>query len=272
MRQSAAMLPTFETVTSDRLITLLERLCDEHARQDREGTPFLAFDADGTLWRGDIGCDVFEAQIKAGYFTESVRPLFEREMIALGLAPEADLTQMARVLLAEFYAGRYGDGPSSEMMAMAFAGRTPEEMAAFVRDAVGAVGIEGRVLPAVRAIIRWAQEIDLPVYVVSASLAVAVAAAVSVYEIAPERVIAMVPQRAHGRCVLELDGGSVYGTGKVDAIERTVQGGALIAAFGDSAGDVFMMRTASLGVGVGPSERLLNAATSVPAFVILDQG
>ena len=123
-----------------------------------------------------------------------------------------------------------------------------------------------------RAIIRWAQEIDLPVYVVSASLAVAVAAAVSVYEIAPERVIAMVPQRAHGRCVLELDGGSVYGTGKVDAIERTVQGGALIAAFGDSAGDVFMMRTASLGVGVGPSERLLNAATSVPAFVILDQG
>lgn len=264
------MLPTFETVSSDRLITLLERLCDEHARQGRGGDPFLAFDADGTLWHGDIGCDVFEAQIKAGYFTERVRPLFEREMIALGLAPEKDLTQMARVLLAEFYAGRYGDGPSSEMMAMAFAGRTPDEMGTFVDDAVSAVGIGARVVPAVHAIVRWAHATGVAVHVVSASLASAVAAAVSVHEIAPDKVIAMVPQKAHGRCVLELDGGSVYGAGKVDAIERTVKNGALIAAFGDSAGDVFMMRTASLGVGVGPSERLLNAATSVPAFVILD--
>ena len=85
MRQSPAMLPTYETVSSDRLVTLLERLCDEHARRGTGGKPFVAFDADGTLWSGDIGCDVFDAQIKQGYFTEAVRSLFEREMAALGL-------------------------------------------------------------------------------------------------------------------------------------------------------------------------------------------
>lgn len=266
------MLPTYETVSSDRLVTLLERLCDEHARRGGAGKPFLAFDADGTLWSGDVGCDVFEAQIKQGYFAEAVRSLFEREAVALGLRPEPDLTQMARVLLAEFYAGRYGDGPSSEMMAMAFAGRTPDEAVTFVRHAVIASGIAARTLPAVRAMVRWAQGAGVDVFVVSASLKIAVEAAVAPYEIPPERVIAMVPAVAHGRCALELDGGSVYGAGKVDAIERTVKNGALIAAFGDSAGDVFMMRTASLGVGVGPSQKLLDVATSVPAFVVLDRG
>lgn len=261
----------FETVSTEKLIIHIQRVLDEHRRQRHSSPPILAFDADQTLWSGDIGCDVFAAQIRQAKFHDEVRPLFEAELTSLGIshATELDTVPMARALLSEFEHGRYADAPSSVMMALAFAGYSYSELSAFAREVVESVLHERRLNAPIQQILRWASSAEVESYIVSASLKAAVEVGAERFGIPADRVIAMVPRVEDGRCVLELDGGSVYGPGKVDAIERTVQGRTLIAAFGDSAGDVYMMRRASVGVGVDPSDKLLAVASSVPSFVIL---
>src|SRR5262249_50078350 len=85
-------------------------------------TLVLATDADGTLWDGDIGIDVFETLLKSGAVRDAARE---------GLAAEArfagkDDSGSAPVLLERLYKAYLDDSYAHDrafaMMAWAFAG------------------------------------------------------------------------------------------------------------------------------------------------------
>lgn len=246
---------------------VIERL-DAASRDVRD--PVLAFDADGTLWSGDVGCDLFQRAIERRFFTDEVLDLFRAEARSIGLDDAGDATALAARLLEAFWAGQWEDGPAAVTMALSFVGTTPRALAELADETMTSVGLRERLHPGVAEIIAWANGRSIRVQVVSASPIAAVHAAVRPLGIADDRVLAMRPRvRADGTLDRALEGESVYGPGKVEALDRALPNATILGAFGDSAGDAFMLRKARVPVAVGPSPKLLEVAESVPGLVVL---
>ena len=81
---AANLLPR---VTTDDAVARLEGLLSEMACAPSE--TLLAFDADGTLWSGDVGIDNFEALLEAGAVLPAAASALREEATACGL-PLAD--------------------------------------------------------------------------------------------------------------------------------------------------------------------------------------
>src|SRR5262245_49380326 len=64
---------------------LVERLDEELGRLASGGRTLVAFDADGTLWSGDVGIDIFEALMRVDGVREAARAALEAEARAHGL-------------------------------------------------------------------------------------------------------------------------------------------------------------------------------------------
>ncbi len=248
-------------------VEIIELLVNARAHGER---PLLAFDADGTLWRGDVGCDVFAAAIERAGFREEARDPLVAHAALLGLDTTGSVAAIAERLFAAFHDGSWEDGPAAEGMALGFAGYTDEEALAFSSDVLASVALPKRLHAGIADIIAWARAHDLEVVVVSASPSAVVRAAVRALPIPPDRVIAMeLEARADDRFSARLRGPSVYGAGKVTALDAYRAGRSVLGAFGDSYGDRFMLRSALVPVGVGASAKLLAEASSIDRFVLL---
>src|SRR5690349_11483861 len=76
----------------------------------------LAFDADGTLWSGDIGVDGFEALLAARGVRPLAAPALRREAAACGLGEIEDPNDAARALYEAYQRERYPERSIFEMM------------------------------------------------------------------------------------------------------------------------------------------------------------
>ncbi|WP_437676293.1 HAD family hydrolase [Sorangium sp. So ce131] len=234
----------------------------------------LAFDADGTLWEGDVGFDLFDALLATRGARPEAEAALRREAEAFGVAPDVvdgggGAHELASALHAAFLAERYPEDRAFAMMAWAFAGWREDELAAFVDRVLEEKGHAGRIRPALLPILDWARARGAPVYVVSASPRAVIERGVARLGIAPERVAAMTPAVAGGRIAAELGAPATYGEGKIRALERIFPELAVLAAFGDSAYDAALLRTARVPVAVAPSPKLLALAGSIPGLVLL---
>ncbi len=257
-------MPYLERVTALSVIRRLEEAL--------EGAidPILAFDADGTLWRGDVGSDLFRGAIERRAFQPEAAELFDREARSIGLRTDGDLTDVATRLLEAFHSGLWEDGPAAVAMAICYVGVAPDTLTALADEVLAAAGIEARLHPGVVEILAWANHRNVRVHVVSASPIAAVVAGVRKMGITSEQVIAMrTALRSDGKLAMELEGESVYGEGKVRALETALPTSTILGAFGDSAGDAFMLRKARVPVAVGPTPRLLEVADTVDGLVVL---
>src|SRR6185437_6530546 len=92
----------------------------------------LATDADGTIWEGDVGVELFETLLAAGAVREAAREALEEEARLDGVAVPAggDATAVARALYEAHLAGAYPNDRAFAMMAWAFAGHTRGEVRA----------------------------------------------------------------------------------------------------------------------------------------------
>jgi phosphatidylglycerophosphatase C len=247
---------------------IIERLSSE--RPPKGQRALLAFDADGTLWRGDVGCDAFAGAIARAAFRDEARAPLTHHATALGLDATGPLEGIAQRLLDAFFAGTWDDGPAAECMALAFAGFTDDEALAFSEEVLETASLRQRTHPGVAEIITWARSNEVEVVVVSASPKPVVEAAVRALSAPPDRVIAMTLESdARGRLASELNGPSVYGEGKVTALDAQCGTTTVLGAFGDSFGDRFLLRTARLPVGVGASAKLLAEAHTIERLVLL---
>jgi phosphatidylglycerophosphatase C len=75
---------------------ILARLEAELARVP-EGA-LLASDADGTIWDGDVGIDLFEALLAARGVREAAREALAEEARDIGVAAEGDATAITAAL------------------------------------------------------------------------------------------------------------------------------------------------------------------------------
>jgi phosphatidylglycerophosphatase C len=241
---------------------------------ERRGIPgaLLATDADGTLWDGDVGVDVFESLIDAGAVREAAREALAAEARAYGLPCQGDAAAVARALYAAHLAGAYPNERAFAMMAWAGAGFRRDELRAFAAQVLDARGFAARVRPALREVLAWARAHWVPVIVVSASPREVVLAALERAELAVEGVAAMTPAVGPDGVILpRLAGPVVYGEGKLAALEETWPGArlALLGAFGDSAYDAHLLRAARVPVAVTPAPGLAALAPTIARMVTL---
>jgi HAD superfamily phosphoserine phosphatase-like hydrolase len=229
----------------------------------------IAFDADGTLWSGDIGVDTFEAMLERRAMRKEATLALLREARAHGIDAPEDPTEAARALYRAFAQGAYPESDAFQMMAWAFAGYREDEASSFAIDVIEQVGLRARLHPEVLPILRWAEARAVPVFVVSASAGLVVRAAIERLALPVTKVFAMTAAVEDGVVAPRIAGAVTYGPGKIEAL----RGGGharLLAAFGDSAYDLAMLAEAEIGVAVRPKPALRAGAQACPDLVELE--
>jgi phosphatidylglycerophosphatase C len=249
---------------------ILTRLDVEH---DRVGGGVLATDADGTIWDGDVGVDIFEALLAAEGVREAALPTLLAEAAAYGIPAEGSSpTAAARALYAAFSGELYAHEHAFAMMAWAFAGWHRDEVAAFAARVLDEGKIEARIRPEMQAIFRWAERRSVPIYVVSASPIAIVALGAQRLGVPVAAALAMTPVvDDQGLLLPRLSAPPVYGPGKMLALERAGVTAQILGAFGDSAYDAEMLRCARVPVAVTPSAALVALLPSIERVSVLQR-
>lgn len=262
---SATTLPNEYCISVE---TLVERLSAARTSQDCSD-PLLAFDADGTLWSGDVGNDLFEALIKARGVREDAHEALVREANEFGITVSANATDLAQTLFEAHEAGKYPEDRCFAMMAWVFAGWSLEETITFSRNVVQESNLEKRLHRFLDPVFDWAQKENVAVWVVSASAKWMVEIGVQTFGIPNDQVIGMTPRIENGFVMAELAGLPIYGPNKPLVLREKCPRGTLIGGFGDSSYDVPLLQMAKQGVGVRPKASLVNRARDVTNFVAI---
>src|SRR5262249_4903698 len=105
----------------------------------------LAFDADGTLWAGDLGEDVFEYSYDNGLLGEAALPELQRVNREQGLPSEGSASELAKTIHEGYRRGLVNELLTCEVMTWAYAGWTADELGDVTRRALAARGLVGRV-------------------------------------------------------------------------------------------------------------------------------
>lgn len=232
--------------------------------------PHVVLDADGTIWSGDVGFDLFGAALRESALRDEARPRLADEAAAIGVSTEGSASAIAERLLAANLEGRYPNGPAFAMMAWSFAGFGADEMRAFAAAVVVRERVARRVFPFVEPLFAWARSAGVRITVCSASPHTVVEAGVAHLGLVEGDVIAVTPAIEQGRlCDRLISGDAPYAEGKVARLDAERPGHTLIAGFGDSAGDAHFLRRASVAVGVRPHAALVELCRDAPNFVLL---
>lgn len=263
----AAPAPAASAIVPVRPAELVEAL-DAALREVGPGA-LVAFDADGTLWSGDIGFDVFGALLEEHGVRAQAADALGREASAAGIAVSGTPSDVAHALRDAWQSGRYAEPRAFAMMAWAFAGWRVAEVDAFAVRVFERTGLSARVHASLREVFAWVERTGVDTLVVSASPELVVRAALRHLALPLTHVVAMAPRIDGGVLQPDLAAPPVYGPGKVDAIERVRPGAALLAAFGDSGYDAAMLRVARVRVAVAPKPALLEAAKSLGTVFVL---
>lgn len=252
---------------------IIARLEAELARASGSHPPaLLASDADGTIWDGDVGIDLFEALIAARGVREAAREALAAEARACGASDDGDANTLTIRLYDAYQRDIYAHDRAFAMMAWAFAGWHRDEVAAFCARVLEEGRIEARIRSEMLAIFRWADGRGVPVFVVSASCSIMIETAAPRLGVPRDRVVAMTPAiDTHGVVEPCLDGPIVYGEGKLAALDHRDSGARdrLLGAFGDSTYDAAMLRASRVPVAVTPGPGLVALAPTIANLVTL---
>lgn len=245
------------TISSQALVELLRPLAKSAQN------PVFACDADGTLWSGDVGEDVFHAALGVGLLREQARPALVREAAAHGLDPSGSANELAARLFAAHLDGRYPERRAYAMMAWCYAGFARTEFAALVREALTRTQLAARLHAELEPVFELARAEAVRIVIVSASPWAVVCEGVRLWQLDADAVIGA-RQRLDGELILdELDGTVPYAEAKPEALRRLVGNADLVASFGDSVFDLELLQAAAVGVAVRPKPALRER---LPAF------
>src|SRR6266542_4756873 len=176
-RSSPSAATDAALLSSEEVIARLEQGFRENA--------MLAFDADGTLWSGDIGVETFETVLERRALRQHALEALQAEAQLYDVPLYADVNDQARQLHEAYQGGRYPEERAFPMMAWVFAGFRTDEMRAFGRDVIEKRALSTRIHREILPIVHWAARRGLPVYVVSVSQ-------VHVVRVAVERLLPVV--------------------------------------------------------------------------------
>ncbi len=246
--------------------TLVEHLAQARASVDNHEL-MLAFDADGTLWSGDVGDDLFHALIHAQAVRTDAYAALIREAETFGIAYSGNATDVAQTLCAAHQAGKYPEERAFAMMAWVFAGMSLSDAIAFSERVVKETNIEGRLHRFLDPVFDWAREQNVAVWVVSASAKWIVEIGAAMFGIPSKHVIGMMPVIRNEFVIPELAGVPIYGPNKPMILREASPRAVLLGAFGDSSFDVPLLNMARVPVAVRPKPSLVACAKDVPNLV-----
>lgn len=245
---------------------LVQRLAEARRLIDDENVT-LAFDADGTLWSGDVGDDLFRALIHARAVREIAYDALVREAETFGIAYSGNATDVAQTLFATLAFSKYPEERAFAMMAWVFAGASLNDAIAFSRDVVKATNLEGRLHRFLDPVFDWARKENVAVWVVSASAKWMVELGAAMFGIPSDHVIGMMPVVKDGLIQAELAGLPIYGPNKPIMLREMNPRGVLLGAFGDSNFDAPLLKMAHVPVAVRPKPSLVACAKDLPNLV-----
>jgi phosphatidylglycerophosphatase C len=254
-------------VRTESVDVVLGRL--DAARRAQPGG-VVAFDADGTLWSGDVGDDFFRGVLAAGRIESvadaAMRALAEEFDVP---APEGSVA-LGNVLYEAYFADRVPEDRICEMVAFICAGYTVEEVHDLAGRVVLGKGLAARVHPEVAHVVEWTRRVGVEAFVVSASpLAVVLAGAVPLgFDAA--HIVAVTPLESGGRLRPEVARPIPYADGKVTCLRARVGSRPLYGAFGDNVFDIPLLSAAEVPVAVRPKPRLLDRAAEVLGLVRME--
>jgi phosphatidylglycerophosphatase C len=230
----------------------------------------FAFDADGTLWSGDVGDDVFHAAVGAGLLREAARPALMREASAHDLDTAGGASELAARIHAAYLAGRYPERSAYAMMAWCYAGFSRPELTALACATFERTGLAERLHGELEPILRFAREASVRIVIVSASPHAIVCEGARLWGIEAEAVAAARPA-LDGETILDhLVSPVPYAEGKLLALRELSPEGELIASFGDSVFDIELLRAAQVGVAVRPKPALRARLPELAGIALLD--
>jgi phosphoserine phosphatase len=263
----AAEASPIPRVTSDDVIARLDALLATLGHAPSEA--MLAFDADGTLWSGDVGVDNFESLLDRGGVLPAAGPALRAEAAAAGLPLTDDPTAQARTLYEAYLAGVYHEDRAFRMMAWVFAGYREADVQGFAAEVATRSSLRARLHAEVLTVIAWGVRRGMPRYVVSASHAVVVASSIEQLGLAIDGVFAMRQALEGDVFAARIEEPATYGAGKTAALEAGAAGKVLLGAFGDSAFDLHLLAEARLPVAVRPKPELRRRARECAGLVEL---
>lgn len=252
------MLPA---ISAEELARRLER---ERGLLER---PALAFDADGTLWTGDIGIELFEMLLAENAVREKalahLRQLAER----FGIDKAGTPTEQASLLYRGFLDTALPEDLAFAMMAWAFAGYRKSELDGFIARFLEEAHLESRWQRELTPILDWAKNASVPIHIVSASPRALIAVATQRLGIDVAEIVAMTPAVSNEEIEPWVEEPLPYGKGKVEAWLRVAKDVELLAAFGDSGYDAALLSRSRLPVAVRPKPSLIAKAEEVKGLV-----
>jgi phosphoserine phosphatase len=241
---------------------------ESFAREEPGGV--VATDGDGTLWRGDVGEDLFHAFVRAGRVEPPALEALRRDARAHGISDAGSGADVAQRIYAAYLDGFFPEERVCELMTWCFAGWSDGELRAFARDVVDRGGLTARLHPEILHVLGKVRAAGIDTVLVSASPVAVVVEAAARVGFAPESVIAARPRYEGEVVVADVERPIPYGPGKVARLrERLAPAQPLYAAFGDNAFDVAMLAAARVPVAVRPKPRLRARADAVPGLVEL---
>ena len=211
----------------------------------------LAFDADGTIWAGDVAEDVLAAAVAADWLKPEARPPMAAFLQAHGLDTTGSASVLAARIEERYRHGELPELPTYEMMAWCYAGYTEAEFSTRATDVLRSEGLPDRVRPAIGPLLAYAAERELRVQVVSASPIQVVRAGLELCGLRVDGVIAATPAIDDGLLAPRMAEPMPYGPQKVIAARAALGDLRWLASFGDSAFDFELLAAAELAVIVG---------------------
>lgn len=258
-------LPSEACISPEALVERLSR-----ARADmEEAKPILACDADGTLWSGDVGNDVFLELADAQAVRSATYPALVREAEAFGIDCSGNASNIAKALYDACEAGQYPEERCFAMMTWAFAGTSLSAIVAFSETVAKDTNLEGRLHRFLDPVFDWARRENIPVWIVSASPKWMVEIGAAMFGIPGDHVIAMTPVIQDGKIMPELAGVPIYGPNKPMMLREMCPNKSLLGGFGDSTYDIPLLQMAKVPVAVRPKASLWARASEVPNIVVL---
>lgn len=243
----------------------------EHLARTRRAEPTgMAFDADGTLWSGDVGEDVFEFAFERGLLREEARAELARVAAEHGLSAEGTPSELAKRLYAAYRRGTLAERLTCEIMTWSYAGFTPDEFRRMAAEAFGERRLASRVREVLAPVLSWASREVVRVVVVSASPRDVVLEALNCAGLDVVAVAGALPNMEGGRIAPGMSEPVPYGAHKRTAGLSLLTGHDWLASFGDNSFDVDLLKAARVGVAVCPKPALLARLNEVDGVFVLE--
>lgn len=229
----------------------------------------IAFDADGTLWSGDVAEDLFDAAVAGNLFREEAHPALQALLRTFGQDAEGSTAALAARVDSAYRQGVLPEPDAYGMMVWAYAGYTEAALVALATDTLRRAGLPTLVRPAVPEVLAYAREVGLRILVVSASPRQVVRAGLDLCGLQVDGLVGAEARVVDGRVEAGLAGPLPYGPQKVVQARAQVGNARWLASFGDSAFDFALLAEAELAVAVGPKPSLRGRLGELPRSVLL---